>query len=61
MSLLQEFAFLLASFFQRIFYCGVGRLVLLFVGVPVAILFTAYLIGIVVMCVKELRNNRKER
>lgn len=44
---------------HRAFYGGIAKLVFLCVGVPVAVLFAAYLVGIVVMCTSELRNMKK--
>lgn len=39
-----------------------GSVVLWCVGIPVAVMFAAYLVVIVVMCVKELRSSgRKPR
>lgn len=48
----------------HLFWRSAGRLILLLVGVPVAVIFAAYLAGIVVICTKELwemrKNDRKE-
>lgn len=53
------------TFMGRILSYFVGRLVFWCVGIPVAVLFAAYLAGIVVMCTKELwamrKNDQKRR
>ncbi len=44
---------------RAVYHMGSG-VVLWCVGVPVAVMFAAYLIGIAVMCVKELWNSSKK-
>lgn len=47
------------TFLYYIVYLIVHDVVFWCVGIPVAVLFAAYLIGIVVMCTKELWETRE--